>query len=227
MAYPALPDVTEVARHFIGALAAAERVEVPFTRWKLNDIFPEAMCTGILTLPIAPPVIAIDTKGQRGTFNVQRTFFTPHRRELYPAIAVLSEAMQRSDVARQFEKTCNIKADGGYLRIEYIQDLDGMWLEPHCDIPEKLFSMVVYLCTGPFAKDWGTDIYNADRTWAGRSSAEFNSSVIFIAGKNTWHGFEPRPIHGVRRLMEINYVANWRDRNQLAYPDKPITVSSL
>jgi hypothetical protein len=42
-------------------------------------------------------------------------------------------------------------------------------------------------------------------------------------GANTWHGFEPRPIVGVRRLMEINYVrSNWRDRDQLAFSERPI-----
>ncbi|MDH3582229.1 MAG: hypothetical protein OEM91_16600 [Hyphomicrobiales bacterium] len=109
------------------------------------------------------------------------------------------------------------------MRIEYIQDTDGAWLEPHCDIRDKLHSMVIYLCTGPEAKDWGTDIYDADQQWVGQASAAFNSAVIFIPGKNTWHGFDRRPIKGVRRLMEINYVQNWRDREQLAFPDRPIT----
>jgi len=111
------------------------------------------------------------------------------------------------------------------LRIEYIQDTDGMWLEPHRDIPAKIFSMVVYLCTGPEAADWGTDIYDEHLRWVGRSSAEFNSATIFKAGPDTWHGFEKRPIRGVRRLMEINYVRDWRDRDQLAYPDQPITLT--
>lgn len=224
MSYPVLPEPAEIARHFAGALAAAERLETPYRRWKLSNVFPEAMCTGVLTLPIAPPVVTIDTRGERATFNTQRTFFTPAMRKDYPAMSALSDAMQRPEVARQFEQTCGIAAAGSYLRMEYIQDLDGMWLEPHRDIPEKLFSMVIYLCTGPHAKDWGTDIYDADRKWIGRSPAEFNSAVIFIAGPNTWHGFEPRPIHGVRRLMEINYVRNWRDQEQLAFPDRPIIL---
>jgi hypothetical protein len=224
MSYPTLPPSAEVARHFVQALAAAEQLEQPYRRWRLGNVFPEAMCTGILTLPIAPPVVSIDTKGQRATFNEQRTFFTPRLRELHPAVSILSEAMQRPEVARQFESTCGVAAAGGYLRIEYIQDLDGMWLEPHCDIPEKLFSMVIYLFTGPYAGDWGTDIYDGERRWVGRSAAEFNSAVIFIAGPNTWHGFEPRPIHGVRRLMEINYVRAWRGREQLAFPDRPIAL---
>jgi len=28
----------------------------------------------------------------------------------------------------------------------------------------------------------------------------------------------------VRRLMEINYVRNWRARDQLAFPEKPIST---
>jgi hypothetical protein len=225
MTYPALPKPAEVASHFVKVLSAAECIEQPYRRWKLGNVFPEAMCTGILTLPIPPPVVTIDTKGQRATFNDQRTFFTPRLRELYPAVSVLCDAMQRPEVARQFQSTCGIKARTGYLRMEYIQDLDGAWLEPHCDIPEKLFSMVLYLCTGPFAKDWGTDIYDSERKRIGRAAAEFNTAAIFIAGPNTWHGFEPRPIHGVRRLMEINYVRDWRDRNQLAFPDRPIELN--
>ena len=50
--------------------------------------------------------------------------------------------------------------------------------------------------------------------------------MIFVAGPNTWHGFDKRPIDGVRRLMEINYVApSWRDRDQLCFPDRPIVVA--
>ena len=109
--------------------------------------------------------------------------------------------------------------------MEYMQDTDGAWLEPHRDIPEKLFSMVIYLFTGPDAKDWGTDIYDAERRWVGRSAGEFNSAVIFVPGPATWHGFDRRPIVGVRRLMEINYVRpDWRDREQLASPDRPIRL---
>jgi hypothetical protein len=130
----------------------------------------------------------------------------------------------RRDVAPQLEETLRIEADGAFVRVEYIQDTDGMWLEPHRDIPEKIFSMVLYLCTGPYAKDWGTDIYDEEKKWVGRSSADFNAAAIFKAGPNTWHGFDKRPINGVRRLMEINYVKNWRDREQLAFPDTPVST---
>ena len=221
MIYPPVPQVHEVAAHFCRALRDAERIEEPYRHWKLSNVFPQDMCTGILTLPIAPPIIG-DTDGTRDTYNATRAFITPERRQDFPACAVLGDALQKPEVARQFEDTTGIEAEGGFLRIEYIQDIDGAWLEPHRDIPEKLFSMVIYLCTGPEAKDWGTDIYDDDKNWVGRASADFNSAVIFIPGPNTWHGFDKRPIKGVRRLMEINYVRDWRDREQLVFPDQPI-----
>ena len=226
MSFPPLPRVTDLAHHFERALRESNISEAPYRRWNLTNVFPESMCVGILTLPIAPPLIG-DCYGVRDRHNEKRTFFTPELRKDFPTCAVFAEAMQHPRVARAFGEVCNVPVEGSYLRIEYIQDLDGAWLEPHRDIKEKLFSMVVYLCTGPHAKEWGTDIYDEHKKWIGRSSAEFNSAVIFIAGPNTWHGFDKRPIIGVRRLMEINYVhPSWRDREQLSFPERPITVAS-
>jgi len=224
MTYPKIPDADEIARHFGGALRAARRDDSPYRHWLLKDVLPEALCTGILALPIAPPLIA-DCQGVRDTQNELRTFFTPQLRADFPTCAVFAEAMQRPEIARLFAETCDVEVAGGFLRMEYIQDIDGAWLKPHCDIPEKLFSMVIYLCTGPHAKDWGTDIYDAERRWVGRSAADFDTAVIFVPGPNTWHGFDRRPIVGVRRLLEINYVRpDWRDRDQLAFPERPISL---
>ncbi len=223
--YPKIPTAGEVASHFCASLRAAKRAETPYRHWLLSDIFPEDLCTGILTLPIAPPVLG-RTDGTRNSYNDQRSFITPILREKFPTCAVLAEALQTPAVASLMTATCDIPAEGSYLRIEYIQDLDGAWLEPHRDIPEKLFSMVIYFFTGPDAKEWGTDIYDSEKRWVGQSSGEFNSGVIFVPGENTWHGFEPRPIIGVRRLMEINYVRpSWRDREQLCCPDQPIRTA--
>jgi hypothetical protein len=225
MAYPPVPAVDAVAGHFAAAVRAARRDDAPYRHWKLKNVFPEALCTGILTLPIAPPALG-RTDGTRNTYNAQRCFITPALAAKFPSCAVLAAALQRPDIARLMAETCAIPAAGAYLRMEYIQDTDGAWLEPHRDIPEKLFSMVIYFFTGPDAKDWGTDIYDAEKRWVGRSSGEFNSGVIFVPGPDTWHGFDPRPIVGVRRLMEINYVRpDWRDREQLAAPDRPLILN--
>jgi hypothetical protein len=222
MIYPPVSPVAQIADHIIGAVCQSERTDSPFRHWKLRDVFPETLCTAILVLPIAPPILG-QTDGTRASYNRLRTFITPALQKDFPVCAALADALQRPDVARAMADTCNIGVAGSYLRMEYIQDLDGAWLEPHRDIPEKLFSMVVYLFTGPEAKDWGTDIYDADKRWVARSPGTFNSGVIFVPGPATWHGFDPRPIVGVRRLLEINYVRDWRDRDQLAFPERPVS----
>ncbi|MBZ0324768.1 MAG: 2OG-Fe(II) oxygenase, partial [Alphaproteobacteria bacterium] len=143
MTYPPLPAAAEVAGHFLRALRDARREEAPFRHWKMLNVLPEAMCTGILTLPVAPPVLG-RTDGTRDTYNATRAFFTPAMRADFPTCQVLCDALQSAEVARQCAETYDIDPQGGFLRIEYIQDTDGAWLEPHRDIPDKLFSMVVY-----------------------------------------------------------------------------------
>jgi len=225
MSYPPVPSVDAIAAHFAEAVRTSRRSDDPYRHWKLKDVFPVDLCTGILTLPIVPADLG-RTDGTRNSYNHRRTFITPALRRDFPTCAALAQALERPEVARTMAETCNIQVDGSFLRMEYIQDIDGAWLEPHRDIPEKLFSMVIYLFTGPEAAGWGTDIYDADRKWVGRSPGDFNAGTIFVAGPATWHGFEPRPIIGVRRLMEINYArADWRDREQLADPERPIRLA--
>jgi hypothetical protein len=222
-----LPSPADAAAHFCAALAACRRDEDPYIHWTLSDALPESIAANIMMLPIRPPLID-ECGGVRdlNDNNNKRSFFNPALRADFPVCSVLSDALQRPEVARLCAKTFEIDVEGSFLRTEYIQDTDGAWLEPHHDIPEKLFSMVIYLCTGPEAKGWGTDIYDHDRKWCGRATAAFNSAVVFVPGEHTWHGYDKRPIVGVRRLMEINYVRpNWRDRDQLSFPDKPIKTA--
>jgi hypothetical protein len=190
----------------------------------MRGVLPEKLARDIIEMDVEPLAVEVQD-GTRASFNSIRTFMTPAMRERFQPMAALTGGLQRPEVARLIERTCGIDLAGSHLRIEYIQDTDGAWLEPHPDLPDKIFSMVVYLFTGPHAKDWGTDIYDKERRWVARASGEFDSAVIFIPGPDTFHGFERRPIVGVRRLMEINYVRRWRDRDQLAAPDRPIAAA--
>jgi hypothetical protein len=229
MTFSVVPAPAEIATHFCKALKTAQCLDSPYTRWILTNTLPESMCVGIMVLPIKPPDIA-EWGGVRDLCenNRKRTFFTPEVQKDFPAVKAFIDAFQSPQVARQFSETCNLppaELEGGFLRVEYMQDTDGMWLKPHPDITAKLFSMVIYLCTGPEAKDWGTDIYDANQKWVERGSAEFNRAVIFVRSDTTFHGFEKRPIIGVRRLLEVNYVRpTWRDCWQLCLPDCPVTL---
>ncbi|OYV33337.1 MAG: hypothetical protein B7Z81_11520, partial [Acidocella sp. 20-61-6] len=103
--------------------------------------------------------------------------------------------------------------------IEYCQDVDGFWLEPHRDIAVKLFTMLIYVSEDPALFDAGTDIY--DDTPAHNLVAsvpyEKNRGLIFIPGAASWHGFSKRPIRGLRQSLIINYVSpDWRAVDELA-----------
>jgi hypothetical protein len=98
-------------------------------------------------------------------------------------------------------------------------------VEPHTDIGAKLFTMLVYLSDGPGHDALGTDIYVDRETHFGRSPFAPGLAMVFIPSDKTFHGFERRPIQGVRRSLIINYVKpEWRAREQLAYPDTPVSM---
>jgi hypothetical protein len=79
--------------------------------------------------------------------------------------------------------------------------------------------MLVYLADDARLRGAGTDVYDESpehRTVA-TAPYEFNGGMIFIPGKNTWHGFRRRPISGIRKSLIVNYVSpEWRATAELA-----------
>ena len=97
---------------------------------------------------------------------------------------------------RQLSALTGVDLKTGRLRIEYCQDVDGFWLEPHLDIPAKLLTLLVYLSDDPRLADAGTDVYDASPDtvpWRARPIRR-NAGLLFVPGDDTWHGFTTRPI---------------------------------
>ena len=164
-----------------------------------------------------------ETYGKRETNNASRTYFGAENQAKYPVCAAVAEAFQSKDVTDAIQRTCGVNLSGTSLRIEYCQDIDGFWLEPHTDIGVKKYTMLIYLSKGPGCEDWGTDVLDETKTVVARAPYAFNEGLIFIPGTNTWHGFAKRPIDGVRKSIIVNYVGpEWRAREELAFPDAPI-----
>ena len=144
-------------------------------------------------------------------------------RARYSVIAAVAEAFQDPRVTRAIETTYSTKLGGTYLRIEYAQDTNGFWLEPHSDLGVKSFTYLLYTSTDATHADLGTDIYDTDKRHVARSPFRPNAAMIFVPSKITLHGFEPRKIQGIRKSVIVNYVTDeWRAREQLAFPDHPI-----
>ncbi len=207
-----------VAQSFLACLGASRRMAAPFRYWLLEAALPSATVDAIAALPFAPPAVAA-FDGRRETNNSTRVYFSEENQARFPVCREMAAAFKHSRVTGAIERETGTDLAEGQLRIEYCQDVDGFWLEPHVDIPVKLFTMLVYLSGVPELRDAGTDIYDAtpDHTRVASAPYERNAGLIFIPGRDTWHGFTPRPIRGVRKSIIINYVSPaWRDTHELA-----------
>ena len=212
----------DIGETFRRSLTNAEVETSPYRHWFLTDALPADTGQAIAGLPIAPPPVT-DTYGKRETHNDIRVFMSARDRARFPVCGEVAEAFQEAATARALESACGIKLRDSLLRIEYCQDVDGFWLEPHVDISVKLVSMLIYLCDEAKGEDWGTDIYDSEKKLVRAANCRFNRGYIFVPAQNTWHGFRRRPITGIRKSIIVNYVTgDWRARHELAFPDRPI-----
>jgi hypothetical protein len=212
----------DVVRCFMHSVDHGKRSEQPYRHWNLQQCLPEDCLEDILALPFEAPSLD-GVSGKRELHNNTRKYFDVDNRKKFPVCEAVAKAFQDKRVTGAIEKTFGTKLGGTYLRMEFAQDIDGFWLQPHTDLGVKAFTMLLYMSKDPSHKDLGTDIYDGNQKHFGRSPFVPNGAMIFVPGDNTYHGFERRPIKGVRTSLIINYVTDeWRAREQLAFPEAPI-----
>jgi len=213
---------TPDTERFLTSLRQSHRGTSPYRHWLLSNVLGKDVAAGIAALPFAPPVIE-DTQGKRETHNASRVYFDPENQQRFPVCATVAQTLQDPRAIRAIERTCRTDLSGTYLRIEYCQDTGRFWLEPHTDIGVKKFTMLIYLSREPGSENYGTDIYDGPEHCVARAPCQFNGGLIFVPADNTWHGFRPRTITGIRKTVIVNYVTDeWRSRHELAFPDQPI-----
>jgi hypothetical protein len=205
------------------SIESSECTQSPYKHWFLTHCLPDDVLDAVLGLPFeAPPLEGVS--GKRELHNNTRKYFDQENMGRYAVCKAFNEAFQSKAVTDRIEQHFATDLDGTYLRVEIAQDTDGFWLEPHSDLGVKLFTMLLYTSKDPSHADLGTDIYDASKQHVGRSPFESNAALVFVPSDITFHGFERRKIEGVRKSVIINYVSNeWRAREQLAFPDQPIT----
>jgi hypothetical protein len=220
--HQAKSSAEDVVETFLKSVDSAKPSEHPYRHWILRGCFPTDSVEDIVTLPFDAPSLD-GVSGKRELHNNTRKYFDVENRENFPVCEAVAQAFQDKRVTSHIEKVFNTDLKGTYLRVEFAQDIDGFWLEPHTDLGVKVFTMLLYLSKDPSHTDLGTDIYDGEKRHVGRSPFTPNAAMVFIPGSNTYHGFEKRPIKGVRTSLIINYVTNeWRAREQLSFPEAPI-----
>jgi hypothetical protein len=216
-------DLTRaVQASLAAAFAAARSDEAPYRHWTVFPVFPVGLTERLQRLPFSPPDLH-GVSGKRELHNDQRHYFDATNNARFGECAAVADAFQSPEVVSLIEAATGANLSETYVRLEYAQDTDGFWLEPHTDLGVKRFTMLIYLADLHDQRDLGTDIYADPQTWAKRSPFIDNSALVFVPGLDTWHGVARRPIEGIRRSVIMNYVTDeWRARAQLAYPTIPV-----
>ena len=213
-----------VAQSFAAAVANRQTFDAPYRHYLIEDALPDDVAIELATLPFAPPVLN-GVSGKRELHNDQRSYFDATGVARFPVMRSVAEALQSHAIVGLIHQTFAAPIDDTFLRLEYAQDVDGFWLQPHTDLGVKKFTCLIYLSDGPGHERLGTDIYVAPGQPFGATPFRRGTALIFVPGDNTWHGFEKRPIEGVRRSVILNYVTHeWRAREQLSYPDQPVRI---
>jgi hypothetical protein len=214
----------EIAASIAASLAGAQRFEQPYRNWRLSGVLPEPVARQVADLPFAPTALH-GVSGRRELHNDDRRYFAGEVLDRYPVARRVAETFQTPEVVGAFARHTGATLDGTFLRIEYAVDVDGFWLEPHTDLGVKSLTLLIQLPDDGQA-DLGTDIYRAADAWVERAGFDWNGALLFVPSSDTWHGFEPRTIKGVRRSVIVNYVTDeWRAREQLAFDGQPVTAA--
>ncbi len=218
-------SVDDVKAAVRASVAARASFDAPYRHYLVDGLFPPAVAEALADLPFAAPSLD-GVSGKRELHNDTRRYFDAATMAEFPVVAKVAEALQAPDLIADLASAFDAPLDGTFLRLEYAQDIDGFWLEPHTDLGVKKFTCLIYLSTGPGHESLGTDIYASREQHFGCPPFLRNSAMIFVPGAGTWHGFEKRPIEGVRRSVILNYVTqDWRAREQLSFPDRPVGVA--
>ena len=217
-------SVAEIIGTVKRSIVCRKTFDFPYQHFLLENFFPKEVAAALRDLPLRAPDLH-GVSGKRELHNDTRAYFDAHNMAEYKVMRHVAEALQSKLTTDLIADLLDAPIDNTYLRLEYAQDVDGFWLEPHTDLGVKKFTCLIYLSEGEGHEKLGTDIYETREKHFGASPFIHNSAMVFIPGDNTWHGFEKRPIHGVRKSIILNYVTpEWRAREQLSYPEDLIRV---
>ena len=137
-----------------------------------------------------------------------RAYITNENRSEYPELVSFIKELQSKPIREMIAKMVGNKDNfaNSYVRLEVLNDTKGFWLKPHCDIPEKLISSLIYVNQTGENVSLGTDLYDENLELKHTVPFWHNYGYIFH-GPNKWHGMEKgKTIRTERRGIQINYV---------------------
>ena len=189
----------------------SSKYQSPFNYWIINEPLSDNAIDEIYKTPIPSGDVIFDgtragDKNGKDLLSKLRVFIDQNNYTEFPNLKNLISEMQSKECQKLIEGMLNVNLKNSYVRVEVIADKDGFWLEPHCDIKEKLMSSIIFVNKYGEDENLGTDFYHPDLSIAKTIPYRNNYGYIFTAEKNSWHGLEKKKIKKERRCIQINYV---------------------
>ena len=168
---------------FAASLTCAAVDDKPYRHWLLSDALPQDVAAAMDALPFDAPDLH-GVSGSREIHNNTRRYVDAEAIAAHPVCRDLAEAFQDPRTVALVEDITGARLDGCCLRIEYAQDIDGFWLQPHTDLGVKKFTLLYYLSPDG-AEDLGTDVYADAQTWSHRAPFVPGAALAFVPSSNT------------------------------------------
>ena len=189
----------------------SSKYQSPFNYWIIDEPLSDNAIDEIYKTPIPSGDVIFDgtragDKNGKDLLSKLRVFIDQNNYTEFPNLKNLISEMQSKECQKLIEDMLNVNLTNSYVRVEVIADRDGFWLEPHCDIKEKLMSSIIFVNKYGEDENLGTDFYHPDLSIAKTIPYRNNYGYIFTAEKDSWHGLEKKKIKKERRCIQINYV---------------------
>jgi hypothetical protein len=179
-----------------------QRNESPFEHYTFTEFFCQKELADINKIALKRHSASLD--GARTTNN-NRFFVDKENMWSNSALNRTVDFFLRDEIIDMFEKESGKKIRGNYLRVEFIEDREKSWLEPHVDISEKIMSLLIYLNNTGEGEDIGTALYDNEKRYVKTVPYIDNTGFYFYPSDNTWHGLESVKIKERRRAVMVNY----------------------
>ncbi len=183
----------------------------PFSHWTLENPLSETLIDEVYDIKFPEGDVIFDgtragDKTGNNLLSKLRVFITKENSSDYSELYKLVKEMQSKECTDLISKMINRNLSNSFVRVEVIADKNGFWLEPHCDIKEKLMSSILFVNRFGENENLGTDFYTADLKVAKTLPYRNNFGYIFTSEKDSWHGLEKKYIKNERRCLQLNYV---------------------
>ena len=188
-----------------------EQFREPFNHWTVSNPLSEATIDEIYNVRVPEGEVIFDgtragDKGGKNLLSKLRVYIEKENADEFPELFKLVREMQSKECNSLISKLINRDLSNSFVRLEVISDKDGFWLEPHCDIKEKLMSSILFVNRYDENENLGTDFYTPDLKIAKTIPYRNNYGYIFTSENDSWHGLELKKIKNERRCLQLNYV---------------------